>query len=132
MSSSNNTTVSTHVPILDGTNYREWAAQIQAYLWSTGLWLIVNGTTMAPTDPQALTAWTLSDSIVNGNIELHLLHNIHDQVGDTSAWTWTNLAKAFGVTGVSHLFWRVPVTGPVLYQRNATSQCRDESFQHLC
>ena len=105
MSSSNNTAISTHVPILDGTNYREWAAQMQAYLQSTGLWLIVNGTTTAPTgttptDAQALTAWTLSDSMANGNIELHLLHNICNLVADTSAETWT----AFGTTGVSQSF----------------------------
>ena len=104
MSSSNNTAVSTHVPILDGTNYREWAAQMWAYLQSTGLWLIVNETTMAPTDPQALTAWTLSDSMVNGNIELCLLHDICNLVGDTSVMTWTALANAFGMTGVSQLF----------------------------
>ena len=87
MSSSNTTTVSTHVPILDGTNYREWAAQMQAYLWSTGLWLIVNGTTTAPTNPQALAAWTLSNSMANGNIELCLSHNIHNLVADTSVET---------------------------------------------
>ena len=104
MSSSNNTAISTHVPILDGTNYREWAAQMWAYLWSTGLLLIVNGTTMAPTDPQALTAWTLSDSMVNGNIDLQLSHNICDLVRDTSARIWTNLAMAFGATGISKIF----------------------------
>ena len=56
------------------------------------------------TDPQALTAWTLSDSMVNGNIKLCLLHNICNLVGDTSAQTWTNLATAFGAIGVSKLF----------------------------
>ena len=35
--------VSTYVPLLDGTNYREWAAQMRAYLRSVGLWLIVSG-----------------------------------------------------------------------------------------
>ena len=104
MSSSNSTTISTHVPILDGTDYREWSAQMWAYLQSTGLWLIVNGTTTAPTNPQALTAWTLSNSMANGNIELCLSHNIHDLVGDTSTRTWINLAMAFGATGVSKLF----------------------------
>ena len=84
---------------------REWAAQMWAYIQSTGLWLIVNGTTTAPTGTtpagaQALTAWTLSDSMANGNIELHLSHNIRNLVADTSAETWT----AFGMTGVSQLF----------------------------
>ena len=86
-SSSNTNTISTHVPILDGTNYREWAAQMQAYLQSTGLWLIVNGTTTAPTDAQVLTAWTMSDSMANSNIELQLSHNICDLVANTSMET---------------------------------------------
>ena len=59
---------------------------------------------MARTDPQELIAWTLSDSMANGNIELHLSHYICDLVGDTSVQTWTNLAMAFGATGVSKLF----------------------------
>ena len=105
-SSNNNNTVSTHIPILDGTNYREWAAQMQAYLQSTGLWLIINGTTTAPTkttptDAQALTAWTLSDSMANGNIELCLPHNICDLVADSSAETWIALANTFSATRVS-------------------------------
>ena len=109
MSSSNNNAVSTHVPILDGMNYREWAVKMRAYLWSTRLWLIVNGTTMAPTEAAALTAWTLSDSMANGNIELHLSHHIRDLVADTSAETWIALANAFGATGVSQL---LEISGP--------------------
>ena len=68
--------VSTHVPILDGTNYREWAAQMCAYLQSVSLWLIVSGTTTAPTDPAELAKWTLSDSMANGAIELRCSLNI--------------------------------------------------------
>ena len=62
--------VSTYVPILDGTNYREWSAQMRAYLRSVGFWLIVNGTTTAPMDPVELQKWTLSDLMANGAIEL--------------------------------------------------------------
>ena len=65
-----NPSVSTYVPILDGTNYREWSAQMRAYLRSVGYWLIVNGTTTALTDPAELAKWTLSDSMANGAIEL--------------------------------------------------------------
>ena len=96
--------VSTHVPILDGTNYREWAAQMHAYLWSVGLWLIVSGTTTAPMDPAELAKWTLSNSMANGAIELRCSLNIRDLIGNTSAATWTALSNAFGVTGVSRLF----------------------------
>ena len=65
-----NPSVSTYVPLLDGTNYREWSAQMRAYLRSISLWLIVSGTTTAPTDPAELAKWTLSDSMANGAIEL--------------------------------------------------------------
>ena len=68
--------VSTHVPILDGTNYREWAAQMHAYLQSVGLWLIVSGTTTVPMDPVELQKWTLSDLMANGAIELKCSLNI--------------------------------------------------------
>ena len=96
--------VSTHVPILDGTNYREWAAQMRAYLRSVDLWLIVSSTTTAPTDPVELQKWTLLDLMANSAIELRCSLNIQDLIGNTSAATWTALSTTFGVTGVSHLF----------------------------
>ena len=49
-----NPSISTYVPILDGTNYREWSVQMCTYLRSVGYWLIVNGTTTAPMDPVEL------------------------------------------------------------------------------
>ena len=69
------TSVSTYVPILDGTNYREWSAQMRAYLRLVSYWLI-DGTTTAPTDPAELQKWTLSDSMANGAIELRCSLNI--------------------------------------------------------
>ena len=99
-----NPSVSTYVPILDGTNYREWSAQMRAYLRSVGYWLIVNGTTTAPTDPAELAKWTLSDLMANGTIELQYSLNIRDLIGNTSNATWTALSNTFGTTGVSCLF----------------------------
>ena len=93
--------VSTHVPILDGTNYREWAAQMRAYLRLVGLWLIVSGATTAPTDPVELQKWTLLDLMANDAIELRCSLNIRDLIAATSAATWTALSNAFGATGVS-------------------------------
>ena len=54
--------------MLNGTNYREWAAQMRAYLRLVGLWLIVNGTTTVLMDLAELAKWTLSDSMANGAI----------------------------------------------------------------
>ena len=31
-------TLNTYVPVLDGTNYQEWAARMQSYLMSQGQW----------------------------------------------------------------------------------------------
>ena len=77
---------------------------MRAYLQSVGYWLIINGTTMAPTDPVELQKWTLSDSMANGAIELCCNINIRDLIRNTSTATWTNLSNAFGVTGASQLF----------------------------
>ena len=77
---------------------------MRAYLRSVGYWLIVNSTTMAPTDLAELAKWTLSDSMANGAIELQCSLNIRDLIGTMSAATWTALSTTFGVTGVSHLF----------------------------
>ena len=93
--------ISTYVPILDGTNYRERSAQMRAYLQSVGYWLIVNGTTTAPVNPAELAKWTLSDSMANGAIELRCSLNIRDLIAATSAATWIALSTAFGATGVS-------------------------------
>ena len=93
--------VSTYVPILDGTNYREWSAQMCAYLRSVGYWLIFNGTTTVPTDPVELQKWTLSDLMANGAIELRCSLNIRDLIGTTSTATWTALSTTFGAAGVS-------------------------------
>ena len=70
------TSISTHVPILNGTYYREWAAQMCTYLCSVSLWLIVSGATVAPTDLVELQKWTLSDSMANGAIKLRCSLNI--------------------------------------------------------
>ena len=77
---------------------------MRAYLWLVDLWLIVSGTTTAPTDPVELQKWTLSDSMANGVIKLRCSLNICDLIVNTSNATWTALSTTFGATGVSHLF----------------------------
>ena len=106
MSSSNNTSssVATYVPVLNGSNYREWESQMTAFLRSQGLWRIVNGTFTQPEDMDAGNKWDMSDDMAQGQMTLCLDPTIHNQVGATSATTWTNLANAFGTTGVSKIF----------------------------
>jgi hypothetical protein len=40
---SSNTSTTALVPILDGTNYRQWAAVMKAFIMSTGMWAYVQG-----------------------------------------------------------------------------------------
>ena len=46
----------------------------------------------------------MSDDIAQGNIVLRLAHNCRNEVGATSAATWTNLETAFGSVGISQIF----------------------------
>ena len=84
--------VNTHIPILDGANYREWKPQMKAFLQASGLWRIVDGTTTRPAaaGPDQ-TAWDMSDDMAQGNLTLRMSHNIRNQVGADSAAIWTNL-----------------------------------------
>ena len=77
---------------------------MRAYLCFVGLWLIVSGVTVAPTDLVELQKWTLSDSMANGAIKLRCSLNIRDLIAATSTATWTALFNSFGVTRVSRLF----------------------------
>ena len=77
------------------------------FLRSQGLWRIVNGTATHPdeaTHVDVANKWDMSDDMAQGQITLHLDPTICNQVGATSAATWTNLANTFGTTGVSKVF----------------------------
>lgn len=82
MSSNNNgKSVSTHIPILDGANYREWAPQIEAYLQFKGYWHVANGQITHPADGDtAQPAWDITDNMAKGNIVLWMSTNIYNQV----------------------------------------------------
>ena len=50
-----------------------------------------------------ITKWDMSDDMAQGQMTLCLDPMIRNQVGATSATTWTKLANAFGTTGVSKI-----------------------------
>ena len=109
MSLNNNasSSVATYVPILNGSNYREWESQMTAFLRSQGLWRIVNGTATRPDKTTSLdmaNKWDVSDDMAQGQMTLCLDPTICNQVGATFTATWTNLANVFGTTGVSKIF----------------------------
>jgi hypothetical protein len=68
------------VPMLDGTNYREWSKAMQAYLMSMDLWEYANGDEDQPTLPDAPTneeltahkAWRSANQKALANIVLRV------------------------------------------------------------
>ena len=59
---------------------------------------------MHPEDVDAANKWDMFDNMAQGQMTLRLDPTICNQVGATSAATWTNLANTFGTTGVSKIF----------------------------
>ena len=108
MSSSNNnnnaSSLSTHIPILDGSNYREWREQIKAFLQSSGLWLIIDGTITQPADPVKSQKWLISNNQALGHITLCISVNIRNHLAATSNLTWLALETAFSLVGISRIY----------------------------
>ena len=106
MSSSNNNNIATHVPILNGTNYREWESQIKGYLQSQGLWRVANGTVtrLADDQPVEQAKWDILDNMMQGALTLHISPNCHNHIGATLAETWTALETAYGQVGISRIY----------------------------
>ena len=106
MSSSNNNNIATHVPILNGTNYREWESQMKGYLQSQGLWRVANGMVTRPADNQPVeqAKWDILDDMVQDALTLRISPNCRNHVGATSAETWTALETAYGQVGISRIY----------------------------
>ena len=105
-SSNNNNNIATHVPILDGTNYREWESQMKGYLQSQGLWRVANGTVTHPANdlPVEQAKWDILDNMAQGALTLCISPNCRNHVGATSAETWTALETAYGQVGISRIY----------------------------
>ena len=102
------------VPVLDSTNYQQWAAQMQSYLMSQGQWPCVTkspptGSVIAPpassasavkkpedddeeaqasallTDADAIAKWDENNTKVVGNIRLRLHHTIAYQFNNVES-----------------------------------------------
>ena len=65
-------------PKLDYNNYSLWSFKIQIILESRGLWQLVDGTEVAPTEQFALMRWKMRDA----SARLQLMANIPDK------WLW--------------------------------------------
>jgi len=121
MSSTNNASL---VPVLDGTNYRQWAVAIKALIQSTGMWAYPMGKVEREHFPdddaelQVLSAtrkaeilasinkFEKNDGMVLGQITLRLSPTIQQshQHCHTSASLWNALLATYGKSTASTVF----------------------------
>ena len=108
MSSSTDFFLDKTISVFDGSNFLEWAAQMQGYLQLKGWWCIVNGTITCPVTGTVAAdevAWDNADEMAIGAIMLKLAYTLRTgMVTATSALTWTALHTTFAHTGVSAVY----------------------------
>jgi hypothetical protein len=117
------------VPVLDGTNYREWSVMMQSYLQMQELWDVVGGRTRMPTQPTPAATdapqaardayaaahavyqteyatWYQLDSRAMGALTLRLAPQLrHYRTPNiTVRALWVNLERAFGAPSMSAIF----------------------------
>ena len=106
--------LTTLVPVLDGTNYRKWSKEMQAYLMSMDLWEYANGDESEPiisatsTDDQRLAhkAWKSSNQKALANLVLRVNPTIRvdlDSLG-TADTVWNRLKLYFDVVQPTTVF----------------------------
>ena len=124
-------TLQTFVPVLDGTNYQQWAAAMQSYLMSQGQWKVCivppptkeeldaatasSSTSTASAKASAKAAEKPTSNSTNleetamkalGNIRLRLHHTIGYQYADEESpyRLWNQLRTKYSNPGASHTF----------------------------
>ena len=105
------------IPILDGTNYQQWASAMQSFLMSQGQWKCVKTDAAPPTIQEEtkvqaavtsndVAAWLEDAEKAMGNICLRLHHTIGSQFNevDNPAYLWEQLKEKYGSPGISRAF----------------------------
>ena len=116
------------VPVLDGSNYRDWSVMMMSYLQLQELWEVVDGNLRIPTAPTPTTAadgtttaptravmaayneeyakWNTADNKATGAITLRVHASLrHYRTANQSARTfWANLRNAFGAASMSAIY----------------------------
>jgi len=109
------------VPVLNGTNYCDWAVLMQSFLQMQDLWEVVGGThrmpaalaaSPAPTPAQTATyneqyaAWNTIDNKAIDTITLRITASLRHYRGanDTSRTFWNNLKTAFGTASMPAVY----------------------------
>src|SRR5258708_1226123 len=116
--------LSSFVPVLDGTNYQQWAASMQSYLMSQGQWKCTKYLAMAPavvtttsgteetgiyttmTGQEELDKWNQDSEKALGNIRLCLHYTIGYQFNEETdpSDLWESLKNKYGMPGVTKAF----------------------------
>jgi hypothetical protein len=110
--------LTTFVPVLDGTNYQQWASQMQSYLMSQGQWKCTRGApapelkhekdgkTVGTATQEDVDSWDNDCERALGNIRLRLHHTIGSQYGTTDhpADLWDELKEKYGSPGMTRAF----------------------------
>jgi len=116
-------TLSTFVPVLDGTNYQQWSAQMKSYLMAQGQWAVIKSSRPTPstvttrgdgetveditvTDMKDVLEFNEKNSKALGNIRLRLHHTIAYQWNDeeSAATLWNALSEKYGKPGLPKAF----------------------------
>src|SRR5258708_35745763 len=103
------------VPILDGSNYLEWARLLEAYLKMQSLWAVTSGSwdRLVPKDANNVTekeedkidSWDEDNSQSVGTMVLRISPSIIPLIdGQTAHDAWVTLKKAFGTSTPSVIY----------------------------
>jgi hypothetical protein len=107
------------VPVLDGTNYRDWQVLMQSFLQMQDLWEVVGGTHRMPAAlaqgatasqttayNEAYAKWNSIDNKAIGAITLCITASLRHYRGtnDTSRTFWNNLKTAFGTASMPAVY----------------------------
>ena len=113
--------------IFDGSNYKQWAKQMKAYLMSQGLWGYAKGTIDKPPFPtpvdkdgkakkvtdkekakwhEAHDPWKQSQDMAQGSIMLCLSPSVQQNYAsaDSAETLWDNLQSAYDITNVPTIY----------------------------
>jgi hypothetical protein len=124
--------LSTFVPVLDRSNYQQWAAAMQSYLMAQGLWRCTKSSVTPPsigtsteeveikdikgkgttvevtkvTNEDEIEKWYEASEKAIGSIRLRLAENIRLQFDEITspATLWQKLLETYGKPGMSRAF----------------------------
>ncbi|KAI0055096.1 hypothetical protein BV25DRAFT_1769569, partial [Artomyces pyxidatus] len=96
-------TMTSLVPVLDGSNYQTWSDAMEAYLMAQGTWHVI--VTTQP-DDTTRPAWDADNYKAMGVIRLRCTPQIAAKIkGSLLAVTmWETLEKEYGKPGISAIF----------------------------